>query len=109
MSRGISIVCSPVLISETTTPLEVNLSSFQNDLQASPLYVYLCIPELENGTTNLEGKFPRYLSSLSTRVSDINTGGHTTWEEVGKVKAAENNWPPSPVSRRATTQYYVPY
>ncbi|MBP6950861.1 MAG: type VI secretion system baseplate subunit TssK [Alphaproteobacteria bacterium] len=62
---------------ETTTPLEVNLSSFQNDLQASPLYVYLCIPELENGTTNLEGKFPRYLSSLSTRVSDINTGEQT--------------------------------
>ncbi|MBY0293526.1 MAG: type VI secretion system baseplate subunit TssK [Alphaproteobacteria bacterium] len=73
MPDGLIVLALP----ETTTPLEVNLSTFQNDLQASPLFIYLCIPELENGATNLEGKFPRYLSSLSTRVADMNTGEQT--------------------------------
>ncbi|MBS0271987.1 MAG: type VI secretion system baseplate subunit TssK [Proteobacteria bacterium] len=59
---------------ETTTPLQLNLVPFQKELQSEPYYIYLCIPPWREGAMEVGGDLPRYLSSLSTNVMDMNTG-----------------------------------
>lgn len=59
---------------ETQTPLQVNLVPFQKELQVEPYYIYLCIPPWREGTMDVGGDLPRYLSSLSTNIIDMNTG-----------------------------------
>ncbi|HUX79893.1 MAG TPA: type VI secretion system baseplate subunit TssK, partial [Alphaproteobacteria bacterium] len=61
-------------IPETKTPLQVSLIPFQGKLQVTPSFIYLCVPQWQEGDTGVGGDLPRYLSSLNANVVDINTG-----------------------------------
>ncbi|OJW48492.1 MAG: hypothetical protein BGO67_04470 [Alphaproteobacteria bacterium 41-28] len=58
---------------ETKSPLQVDLLPFQDKLQITPYFVYLCVP-LEREGMGLSEGVPRYLSSLNANVVDMNTG-----------------------------------
>lgn len=59
---------------ETDTPLQLDLQPFRDKLQVSPSYIYLCIPQRRGPDTDIVGDLPRYKSTLSTNIVDINTG-----------------------------------
>lgn len=59
---------------DTTPSLEVDLTPFQNQLQATPLYVYLCVPQGGTDEVSVGAELPRYLSQVNSNVADINTG-----------------------------------
>ena len=59
---------------EHLTPFEVDLRPLKNDLQKAPQFIYLCIPPQKAHENPQEGEAPRYISSLSSQVVDMNTG-----------------------------------
>lgn len=70
MPDGLLVSCLP----ENETPLQLDLQPFQEKLQASPSFIYLCIPQKRGADIDIVGDLPRYQSTLSTHVVDINTG-----------------------------------
>lgn len=62
-------------VPETTPPLQVDLIPFKEELETTPLYVYLCVPELHETDSIASGEtLSRYHSVLSSHVLDLNTG-----------------------------------
>lgn len=59
---------------DKTAAIEVNLHTLKDQLQKAPQYIYLCVPPQKIQEGHPEGDIPRYLSSLSNQVTDINTG-----------------------------------
>ncbi len=59
---------------ETKSPLQIDLLPFQDKLQVTPSFIYLCVPPWREGDMDVGGDLPRYLSSLNPNVVDINTG-----------------------------------
>jgi type VI secretion system protein ImpJ len=52
--------------------LQVDLKPFQENLAKQPLTVYLCLPELIQGSSPVVGDWPRYLSADGDDVMDDN-------------------------------------
>jgi len=59
---------------ETIQPLQLDLLPFRDKIQATPYFIYLCMPQLHGDNTDVAGDMPRYHSSLSANVVDTNTG-----------------------------------
>ncbi len=59
---------------QTNVPLQADLLPFQDKLQLAPYFIYLCVPQWDEGAAGVEGELPRYLSSIESNVVDINTG-----------------------------------
>ncbi|MBX9785774.1 MAG: type VI secretion system baseplate subunit TssK [Alphaproteobacteria bacterium] len=57
-----------------STPLEINLHTLKDQLQKTPQYIYLCVPPQKFQEGHPEEEVPRYISSLSGQIVDINTG-----------------------------------
>jgi type VI secretion system protein ImpJ len=59
---------------ESETPLQIDLEPFRDKLQSTPLYIYLCVPQQRGADLDIVGDLPRYQSTLSKNVVDMNTG-----------------------------------
>ncbi len=57
---------------KTKTPLQLDLLPFQDKLEISPYFIYLCIPQ--ETVTEVTGEISRYTSMLNPNVVDLNTG-----------------------------------
>lgn len=54
--------------------LEVDLTQETAQLQGGPLYIYLCLPELNGDSSDILGQLPRFRSVEGQNVVDVNTG-----------------------------------
>lgn len=70
MPDGLLVTSLP----ESKTPLQVDLVPFQDKIQETPLFIYLCVPQWQGGDVDSAGELSRYRSSLNSNVVDINTG-----------------------------------
>lgn len=61
-------------LNDTVLKLQVDLLPFREKLEISPLFVYLCVPQLNTNTMEGENDMSRFRSHLSTNVLDVNTG-----------------------------------
>ncbi len=59
---------------ESQNPLQLNLQPARDKLQVKPQFIYLCIPQKRGADIDIVGDLPRYKSSLSTNIVDLNTG-----------------------------------
>ncbi len=70
MPDGLTISELPL----TNTPLELDLKPFQTQIQSTPLFIYLCVPEEGANDISNDVEIPRYISQVSSNVIDMNTG-----------------------------------
>lgn len=61
-------------LTDGVSSLQVDLLPFQEKLQISPLFVYLCVPQMSASRVDGENDMPRFRSHLTTSVIDTNTG-----------------------------------
>jgi type VI secretion system protein ImpJ len=61
---------------DTQPPLEIDLLPFQRKIEATPHFVYLCVPQQRKTEQEEEGTgaLARYKSSSTSHIVDINTG-----------------------------------
>jgi len=70
MPDGLLVTSLP----QTDPPLQVNLLSFRDKMEAIPYFIYLCVPYRRGDWTDVSGDLPRYHSIVNPNVADINTG-----------------------------------
>lgn len=70
MPDGLLITSLPT----SQTPLEIDLLSFQNKIEISPHFVYLCVPQQRKAEQDGTGTLARYKSSSNNNIVDMNTG-----------------------------------
>lgn len=61
-------------LSDSQPPLEIDLTPFQDKIEATPHYIYLCIPHQRKPDQEEGGELARYKSSFTPHIVDINTG-----------------------------------
>jgi len=70
MPDGLLVTSLP----QTDSPLQLNLLPLREKVEATPHFVYLCVPSRRGDWTDVSGDLPRYRSIVNTNVADINTG-----------------------------------